>query len=107
MHFAVANRTGKVIPTLDTTVQNEGDTIALPDGRRYLLIWSGSIIGISQHSITRQGKGMPGICLECHKCNHSFILGEVQYTRKTAHKRKRSRHYCLGCAVLVGMIEEV
>ena len=76
------------------------------DGRRFRLIWSGSILGITQHSITRHGKGVLGIYLECHRCSHRFTLGEVHYNRKTAQKRKKSRHYCLGCAVLVGMIEE-
>lgn len=82
----------------------------------FKFIWSGSICEVTNALIRRNEHQKSGIAsisgrewltceLACKQCNYQFVLYDKYYNRRGPIANKKSRYYCLDCAIALGFIE--
>lgn len=108
----------RLTPALSPLMSNEGQVVSLPDGRNLRFLWSGTISEVSNSLLLRYAHRKNGnlsqsgseflTCdLLCRQCNHEFMLYEYYYNRKAPNANRKSRFYCLDCALHLKFIELV
>jgi hypothetical protein len=108
-------------------VASEGEVVTLDDGRQFRLLWPGSVNHLTKSFVLRL-RNSPAAArysamvpadhgpillpvaksysIACVNCPTRLTLGEPYYTRSRGG-RSNPKHYCLGCALLLGFVEPV
>ena len=97
----------RLTPRVMDGMSNEGQVVSLPDGQRFRFIWSGLIAKTNDTTIARSRNGTLASDFLCHRCAKNFRRDEPYYNRKGHTANKKSRFYCLDCAILIGFIEPI